>query len=152
MVVITLNKEKKKLYIDKIPYDIVNIATHTESGEDYLIIKSILLFRIIPMKIIKSLDSDFNLKEVAFKARFHSKNICKHYKNKQFYRILAEAITYDSLDEYILYESLYDNHRLWLRPKDMFYSKVNYNGEYLDRFHAIKDYSTLQNIEKSLFL
>lgn len=53
----------------------------------------------------------------------------RHFKGK-YYRVLC--IAYDSetpkdqeLKQMVVYESLYGDHRIWVRPYDLFVSKVD---------------------------
>lgn len=59
----------------------------------------------------------------------------KHYKNKP-YRLINTVRHSETLEELVLYESLYENKlgRLWVRPKDMFYENIQIDGEMRPRF------------------
>ena len=58
-----------------------------------------------------------------------------HYKNK-LYLVLAVAIHSETLEEMVVYISLYDNPsgQVWVRPKKMFLEKVLVNGKRVPRF------------------
>ena len=43
----------------------------------------------------------------------------KHYKNKH-YKVLGVANHSETLEELVLYQALYGEQKLWVRPKDMF--------------------------------
>ncbi len=66
-------------------------------------------------------------------------NLYRHYKNKA-YRILKEVKHSETLEDMVLYESLYDNPlgSLWVRPKTMFYENIEYNGQTRARFAKVE--------------
>lgn len=59
----------------------------------------------------------------------------RHYKDKP-YKYIGIVRHSETLEELVLYESLYENKtaRVWVRPKDMFFEKINLNGEERYRF------------------
>ncbi len=64
----------------------------------------------------------------------------RHYKGK-LYKFLGVVRHSETLEELVLYEALYDNDlgRTWVRPKEMFFEKVQINGEWVQRFEAVQD-------------
>lgn len=62
----------------------------------------------------------------------------KHYKNKP-YKFLGTVRHSETLEEMVLYESLYENKlgALWVRPKDMFFENIEINGTSRPRFEKI---------------
>jgi len=56
------------------------------------------------------------------------KRIYKHYKGDLY---LVEDVGYHSEtgERMIIYRSLYDEGKLWIRPYDMFFDEVNKNGQ-----------------------
>ena len=62
----------------------------------------------------------------------------RHYKNKP-YKYLGTARHSETLEELVLYESLYENAlgRIWVRPKDMFFENVEIEGVIKPRFEKI---------------
>lgn len=56
----------------------------------------------------------------------------KHYKGKNYY-IYGLAID-NNRQEYILYKAEYADGRFWIRPKKMFFSKVDTDSGRIDRF------------------
>lgn len=54
--------------------------------------------------------------------------VYKHYKGDLY---IIEDICYHSetLEQMVLYRGLYDDAKLWCRPYDMFFDKVNKNGQ-----------------------
>jgi hypothetical protein len=61
--------------------------------------------------------------------------VYKHYKGGM-YRLLAVVRHSETLEELVLYEALYENNlgQLWVRPKEMFFSQIIVNGEFVARF------------------
>ena len=58
----------------------------------------------------------------------------RHYKNK-FYRFLSLAKHSETLEEFVVYESCYqdDESKYWIRPRNMFFEKkLNKNDGYCD--------------------
>ena len=53
------------------------------------------------------------------------KGIYKHFKG-DYYIVEYIAIHSETKEEYIIYRALYGNNNLYIRPKDMFLSEVDY--------------------------
>ena len=51
--------------------------------------------------------------------------IYKHFKG-DYYLVLDIAKSSETKEEYVVYRALYGNNELWIRPVDMFLSKVNH--------------------------
>lgn len=62
----------------------------------------------------------------------------RHYKGKE-YKVLGVAKHSETLDEFVVYEALYDNPegKLWVRPKTMFLEKVEVDGKKVPRFEYV---------------
>ncbi|MEI8061206.1 MAG: DUF1653 domain-containing protein [Candidatus Berkelbacteria bacterium] len=65
----------------------------------------------------------------------------QHYSDK-FYQVIGVAHHSETLEELVVYKALYDskefgNNALWVRPKDIFLSKVQIDGEKVPRFKFI---------------
>ena len=65
----------------------------------------------------------------------------KHSKTGNFYNVLGVAKNSETLEEFVVYEALYDNptSKLWVRPVKMFTEKVEINGKKVPRFQFIKE-------------
>ncbi len=77
------------------------------------------------------------------KTRFY-----RHYKNKP-YKYLGTARHSETLEDFVLYEALYENAqgRVWIRPKEMFFEKINKDGNEIFRFEPVFfDYKEHLNI------
>lgn len=60
----------------------------------------------------------------------------EHYKGKR-YRVLGVARHSETLEELVVYQKLYDDHGLWVRPLTMFLEEVERQGVKVPRFKYI---------------
>ncbi|MBP9690672.1 DUF1653 domain-containing protein [Candidatus Woesebacteria bacterium] len=62
----------------------------------------------------------------------------RHFKGGM-YRVIGMVKHSESLEEFVLYEALYDNptSRFWVRPAAMFEEDVEYEGKRMKRFEFI---------------
>lgn len=62
----------------------------------------------------------------------------RHYKGN-FYSVIGTATHSETLDELVVYESLYENpmSKLWVRPRSMFLDEVEVDGRKIPRFTFI---------------
>jgi hypothetical protein len=61
----------------------------------------------------------------------------EHYKGFR-YKVLAIAHHSESLEELVVYQALYGEMGIWVRPLAMFSESVNVNGKEQFRFKLIK--------------
>ncbi len=59
--------------------------------------------------------------------------IYRHYKGK-LYKVVGVAKHSETVEEMVVYEALYDDGGLWVRPKEMFLENVVINGNIVERF------------------
>lgn len=59
--------------------------------------------------------------------------VYRHYKGN-FYRVLGEARHSETLEAMVVYQALYGERGLWVRPKAMFLEKVLVAGREVPRF------------------
>lgn len=59
--------------------------------------------------------------------------IYKHYKGNE-YKVLHIARHSETLEEMVVYQCLYGDYSIWIRPKKMFLEKVEIDGQLVDRF------------------
>jgi hypothetical protein len=59
--------------------------------------------------------------------------IYRHYKGQR-YRVLGSARHSETLDELVVYQALYGEHGLWVRPAAMFIETVAVDGARVPRF------------------
>lgn len=57
----------------------------------------------------------------------------QHYKGKE-YRALGLARHSETLEELVVYQALYGDHDLWVRPLKMFSEEVEIDGQKVPRF------------------
>jgi hypothetical protein len=72
----------------------------------------------------------------------------RHYKNKP-YRYLGVAKHSETLEDLVLYETLYENDlgKLWVRPKAMFFEEIETGGKKRPRFEKVKlEISTKESV------
>ena len=60
----------------------------------------------------------------------------RHYKGN-IYRFLYEAKHSETGEELVVYQAMYGNHEIWVRPKEMFYGFVEIDGDKQFRFAKI---------------
>ena len=62
----------------------------------------------------------------------------QHYKGN-FYKVIGVAKHSESMEDLVVYETLYDNPRskLWVRPLKMFLENVTIEGKEISRFKFI---------------
>ncbi len=61
----------------------------------------------------------------------------EHYKGLR-YRILGIARHSESLEELVVYQALYGENDVWVRPLAMFLENIEINGQFQPRFKLIK--------------
>lgn len=63
--------------------------------------------------------------------------IYEHFKKKR-YKILAIARHSETLEELVVYQALYGEGGVWVRPVAMFVEEVSCEGKFIPRFQLIK--------------
>lgn len=64
--------------------------------------------------------------------------IYKHYKNKK-YKVICEATHSESEEQVVVYQCLYDDYSMWVRPKEMFTELVEVDGKRIPRFEFVSE-------------
>lgn len=59
-----------------------------------------------------------------------------HFKGNH-YQVLYLAKHSETLEDMVVYQALYGEHSIWVRPAAMWYEQVHYNGELVKRFTYI---------------
>ena len=62
----------------------------------------------------------------------------EHYKGKP-YRVLAVAKHSETLEEMVVYQQLYGEKGVWVRPLGMFLETVEVEGKIISRFRYIEE-------------
>jgi len=57
----------------------------------------------------------------------------RHFKGMP-YRVLGTALHSETMEEMVIYQDLYDQRRLWVRPAAMFAETVERDGKTFPRF------------------
>lgn len=64
--------------------------------------------------------------------------VYEHYKGNQ-YKIIAVAKHSETLEKLIVYQALYGDMAIWVRPYQMFCDKISKDGKEIDRFKFLGD-------------
>ena len=59
--------------------------------------------------------------------------IYRHYKGQR-YRVLGTANHSETMEPLVVYQALYGEHGLWVRPAAMFVETIELEGEPIERF------------------
>ena len=62
-----------------------------------------------------------------------SHEVYKHFKGG-LYRVLHEALDSETLEPCVVYQALYGERKIWVRPKSMFFETIERNGKKIPRF------------------
>ncbi|MEE8706276.1 MAG: DUF1653 domain-containing protein [Oscillospiraceae bacterium] len=57
----------------------------------------------------------------------------RHFKGNE-YRVLCLARNSETLEEMVVYQALYGEHEVWVRPASMWNETVNKDGKMIKRF------------------
>ncbi len=60
----------------------------------------------------------------------------RHFKGKE-YLVLYIAKHSETLEDMVVYQALYGERGIWVRPLEMFLEKVEVDGEMVERFQEI---------------
>jgi hypothetical protein len=66
------------------------------------------------------------------------KGIYQHYKGQK-YKLIDFARHSESLEAMVIYQALYGDHGIWVRPLDMFIENVEINGVSKARFQLLEE-------------
>lgn len=64
--------------------------------------------------------------------------IYKHFKGN-FYRLMNVAVHSETKEKYIVYQAMYDDFTIYIRPFDMFFEDVDRDGSVKPRFKYQED-------------
>ncbi|MBI2052216.1 MAG: DUF1653 domain-containing protein [Parcubacteria group bacterium] len=84
------------------------------------------------------------LKPFSKKAKSLKLGEYEHYKGNK-YKVLSVARHSETLEELVVYQALYNDHSIWVRPLDMFLEKVKIDGKIIPRFKHINS----KNVKKT---
>ncbi len=57
----------------------------------------------------------------------------EHYKGNR-YRVLCVGLHSETLEECVVYQALYGDNSIWVRPASMFLEEVEFNNKKVHRF------------------
>ena len=63
--------------------------------------------------------------------------IYKHYKGNE-YKVIGVAKHSETLQELVVYQALYGEMGLWVRPKTMFLETIQKDGKEIERFAFVR--------------
>ena len=64
--------------------------------------------------------------------------IYQHYKG-QLYQVFHVATHSETGEKVVVYQCLYDDYSMWVRPLEMFMETVEIDGEVIPRFKLIQE-------------
>lgn len=67
--------------------------------------------------------------------------IYEHYKGNK-YKIMGVARHSETLEKLVVYQALYGNNELWVRPYEMFCEKIEFDEKIIERFKYIEEYTS----------
>jgi len=67
----------------------------------------------------------------------------RHFKGKE-YEVLYIATHSETLEPMVVYQAMYGNCGIWVRPAAMWNEEVEYNGKIVRRFEYMKDANTAE--------
>lgn len=62
----------------------------------------------------------------------------RHFKGKE-YLVLHLAKHSETLEDLVVYQALYGERGIWVRPLDMFLSQVDLDGKMINRFKEVEE-------------
>lgn len=62
----------------------------------------------------------------------------RHFKGKE-YRVLYMAKHSETLEDMVVYQQLYGEMGIWVRPFKMFFEKVLFEGKLVQRFEEVEE-------------
>lgn len=62
----------------------------------------------------------------------------RHFKGG-VYKFVGIARDSETLEEMVVYQAIYGEGQMWVRPKDMFFGEVVRDGRRMPRFQALSD-------------
>lgn len=64
--------------------------------------------------------------------------IYKHYKGNN-YKIIDTATHSETLEKHVIYQPLYGEQKLWIRPEKMFNEEIIIDGKLVKRFEWVSE-------------
>ena len=70
----------------------------------------------------------------------------RHFRNGKIYRFVAYATIEATEEEAVVYQAMYGERKLWIRPKANFFEDVEHEGKMVPRFQPISEKEALEEI------
>lgn len=67
----------------------------------------------------------------------------RHFKGNE-YVVLFNAVHSETLEHMVVYQAMYGEHGIWVRPSSMWNESVEHNGRNVKRFEYIEDPSVAE--------
>ena len=61
----------------------------------------------------------------------------RHFRNGQIYRLLCMATIEATGEEAVVYQAMYGEQKIWIRPKANFFEEVMHEGKKVPRFTPV---------------
>lgn len=61
----------------------------------------------------------------------------RHFRNGQIYRLLFMATIEATGEEAVVYQAMYGERKIWIRPKENFFEEVMHEGKMVPRFTPV---------------
>ena len=125
-------RQMEEVY-DRVRKDIATLREYEESGQwlqDYEADES----GELPQGLKRGVLSQDGLDEV-FDA---TPRLYRHFRNGQLYRLLTFATIEATGEEAVVYQAMYGDNRVWIRPKANFFEEVMHEGKMVPRFQTVE--------------
>ena len=106
---------------DRVRKDIATLREYEERGE-------------LPLDLKRGVLSQDGLDEV-FDA---APRLYRHFRNGQLYRLLTFATIEATGEKAVVYQAMYGDKRVWIRPKANFFEEVMHEGKMVPRFQPVE--------------
>ena len=74
----------------------------------------------------------------------HMDKYYRHFKGG-LYKFIGIAKDSETLEDVVIYQAMYGDQQLWVRPADMFFGKVERDGKVIDRFEELMSVDDLSS-------
>ena len=72
----------------------------------------------------------------------------RHFRNRKLYRFVTYATIEATGEEAVVYQAMYGERRLWIRPKENFFQEVEHEGQMVPRFERVPEAEALKEFEQ----
>lgn len=75
----------------------------------------------------------------------------RHFKGGK-YKVLAIGQDSETLERVVIYQALYGEMKVWVRPYEMFFGKTMKDGVEIERFKEISKSEVMRSVEDAKYL